>query len=259
MDDPLRKAIWNVLSICMWQRWESYAYGYTEDSTKINTLAKNVWLFYFKKDLDQLPEFRGVRRGQDGAYDIFKQHFFTAKWYEAYNFLEFLLTASDMFVDDNAITWLNEVLEQENAAYRIIDKKIVEITDSNEIKAIKDALTHPADPVRTHINTAMEMLSDREKPDYRNSIKESISAVEAACRIVTGIESATLGSALKKISNLHPSLKNSFSALYGFTNDASGIRHSLLEKSNLTHADAKFMLVSCSAFVSYLRSSATGT
>jgi hypothetical protein len=97
------------------------------------------------------------------------------------------------------------------------------------------------------------MLSDRSKPDYRNSIKEAISAVEATCRLVTGMEGATLGDALKKIPDLHPALQKSFLALYGFTSDVGGIRHSLLDKPNLTYADAKFMLAACSAFVSYLR------
>ena len=46
-------------------------------------------------------------------------------------------------------------------------------------------------------------------------------------------------------------LRNAFSSLYGYTNDAEGIRHALLEEGNLTKADAKFMLVCCSAFINY--------
>jgi hypothetical protein len=99
------------------------------------------------------------------------------------------------------------------------------------------------------------MLSDREAPDYRNSIKESISAVESACRLVTGNKVATLADALKKVSNLHPALSRAFTQLYGFTSDASGIRHSLTDEPNITYADAKFMLVACAAFASYLKAS----
>jgi hypothetical protein len=61
---------------------------------------------------------------------------------------------------------------------------------------------------------------------------------------------------LKKIPDLHPALQKSFLALYGFTSDASGIRHSLLDEPNLTYVDAKFMLAACAAFVSYLRANA---
>ena len=55
----------------------------------------------------------------------------------------------------------------------------------------------------------------------------------------------------KKI-DMHPALKTAFNKLYGYTNDEQGIRHSLLEKDTVDFEDAKFMLVSCSAFINYL-------
>ncbi len=51
---------------------------------------------------------------------------------------------------------------------------------------------------------------------------------------------------------LHGALKEGFSNLYGYTSSAEGIRHALLDESELSFEDAKFMLVSCSAFVNYL-------
>jgi hypothetical protein len=105
---------------------------------------------------------------------------------------------------------------------------------------------------------ALDLLADRKSPDYRNSIKESISAVEAICSLVAGSSSATLGQALKELEkkksvDMHPALKGAFDKLYGYTSDAEGIRHALLKESNLDFEDAKFMLVSCSAFINYLR------
>jgi len=255
MDETLRIGLWNVLSLSMWGHWELPINSYSLESGRINAIAERAWLYYFKRDLDRLPEFR-YSLG-DTAYSIFKDHFFKGEWFEAYNFLEFLLQDRDTFLDEEVVEWLNEVLETENAAYRVISNEIVEITDTNEIKAIEEALDHPDAPIREHIKSALTMLSDRETRDYRNSIKESISAVEAACRIVSGSSKATLGDALSRIPDLHPALKRSFKALYGYTNEAPGIRHSLLDESNLTYADAKFMLASCSAFVSYLRSNET--
>ena len=39
--------------------------------------------------------------------------------------------------------------------------------------------------------------------------------------------------------------------LYGYTSDEGGIRHSLLEQSSIDEAEAKFMIVACSAFVNF--------
>lgn len=55
---------------------------------------------------------------------------------------------------------------------------------------------------------------------------------------------------------IHPALKKGFSNIYGYTSDASGIRHALLDEPNLDFENAKYMLVSCSAFINYLASKA---
>ncbi len=107
----------------------------------------------------------------------------------------------------------------------------------------------------THLRAALEKLSDREEPDYRNSIKESISAVESVARAIASDEKATLGDALKVLESkidIHKSLKSAFSSLYGYTSDEEGIRHALNDAPNVDFDDAKFMLVTCSAFVSFL-------
>ena len=48
-------------------------------------------------------------------------------------------------------------------------------------------------------------------------------------------------------------MKAAFEKLYGYTSDASGVRHAgKLGGPDSTFEEAKFMLVSCSAFVNYL-------
>jgi hypothetical protein len=123
-------------------------------------------------------------------------------------------------------------------------------------------LEGPFKPVNAHLKKALDLLSDRKKPDYRNSIKESISAVEAICNLITSNTKATLGQALKEIeekAKLHSALKKAFNSLYGYTSDAEGIRHALLDESSLDFEDAKFMLVSCSGFINYLKVKASKT
>ena len=50
------------------------------------------------------------------------------------------------------------------------------------------------------------------------------------------------------------SLKKGFSALYRYTSNEGGIRHKLTDEDvQVTQAEARFMLIACSAFVNYLR------
>lgn len=155
-----------------------------------------------------------------------------------------------------AASCYNQVFEREYVGYRFVHGEIVRITNPTEIKAIEDAAANKYIEVQQHIEKALRFLSDRESPDYENSIKESISAVERMCSIVIG-KRATLGEALKKLEDagvvIHPALKAAFNTLYGYTSDASGIRHAgQLGGANSTFDEAKFMLVSCCAFVNYL-------
>ncbi len=48
-------------------------------------------------------------------------------------------------------------------------------------------------------------------------------------------------------------LEATFSKLYGYTSDAKGIRHALMDDERVTFKEAKFMRVACSAFVNYVR------
>ena len=78
--------------------------------------------------------------------------------------------------------------------------------------------------------------------------------------MITKNKKTTLGQALKEVEDkvgLHGALKNAFSSLYGYTSNAEGIRHALLDgKTSLSSEDAKFMLVSCFALINYLVSKA---
>ena len=152
---------------------------------------------------------------------------------------------------------LNELFEIECVGYRFVGDKIVAITDKNEINEIEQACNVPYNGCKAHIEKAVCFLADREHKDYKNCIKESISAVESVCKIIVGDEKATLGEAIKKLKEkgikFHQALEKSFSMLFGYTSDEGGIRHAEgLFVSEVSFEEAKFMLVSCSAFVNYL-------
>lgn len=157
-------------------------------------------------------------------------------------------------------TWknaFNMLFRQEYVGYRFVSDQIVPITDELEIREIEQACKTPFDGARTQLQKALGFLSDRENPDYKNCVKESISAVEATCRIITEKDSATLGEALKLLAKhglkLHPCLNSGIDKLYSYACDQGGVRHAEREtESTVTFEEAKFMMVTCSAIVNYL-------
>jgi uncharacterized protein with PIN domain len=248
MDDDLKNQIWNCI-------YDNFLMNYAE-----SPYLELIWKSFFKLRSNELP------RHRDTYIHIpaFVEHLDNwynkkATWNEIYDLLEFI--CKRCFEDEQEEFEFeqicNDVLAQENSGYRIIDSLIVPLTSEEEIQEIEEALANEFSSVSTHLSTALSLLSDRTTPDYRNSIKESISAVEALCKIITADDSATLAKALAKIEKtheLHGSLKNAFSSIYGYTSDSGGIRHSLTEDGiRVEFEDAKFMLVSCSAFINYLK------
>jgi hypothetical protein len=78
--------------------------------------------------------------------------------------------------------------------------------------------------------------------------------VEVISRIIEPSEN-TLGKALNKLDKhqkISNTLKSGFEKLYAYTNDKNGIRHALMDEPSVDFEDAKFFLISCSAFTNYL-------
>ncbi len=259
IDDDLRNSLWSLLTIFYWDIFnkDEYLHGARNDyisGSNFGSLFKYLWLDYFKKPIDTIPI---LYYGQDNGFDKLRKYFFSATWYQVYDFIEFVSVHGPTKVCDSFIVSCNKYMERENSAYRFVDRKIIEISSSEEVSEIEMAIekSTPYYGVKQHLSSAISLLSDKKNPDYRNSIKESISAVESLCKILSDDKNATLGSALKileKKRKMHPALKSAFSSLYGYTNDADGIRHALIVESGLTNADARFMLISCSAFINYV-------
>lgn len=258
MDEALRNRLWNVLDYYYWGRGKLDVHLralFEKIEGRMASFFLKLWHSYFKKPVHSLS----LLWSRDLPF--VSDHFFGCEWYEVYDFIEFSASAyPDEATNKKFIETCNKVLEEELSGYRFIGTQIVPITSEEEISEIEEALETPLTPVKTHLVEALRLLSDRKSPDCRNSIKESISAVEAICRLITKNDKATLGQALKEVETkigLHGALKKGFSNLYGYTSSAEGIRHALLKESSLSFEDAKFMLVSCSAFINYLISKAS--
>jgi hypothetical protein len=254
MDTDLRTALWNVFYINYLA--SGYVHSSKFPSSRIALILKKLWIECFNLPLHEIPN------EWVATINFFQRIFAKDPWYRVYDVIEFIANSEiDPSKVEDYISKCNKVLEKYLSGYRFINNILAPITSEIEIESLERAQedTSLIIPINTHLKDALSKLSDREQPDYRNSIKESISAVEALCRIITENANATLGDALKTLGKnedlkIHGALVNAFNNLYGWTSDAQGIRHSLMNEKDLKPDDAIFMLVICSAFINYLLS-----
>lgn len=234
--------------------WQVRKYTYQE-------LEEYVWCYFLN---ERKADFRSHNQSYSGVSTSFLQDERHA-WYKKMDLVDFTLRVLrgykggnfkyDKIVDRFELE-INNSFSRLSYAYRVVDHRVVQITDEEEIMAIVDAMK-VSDSVKTHLSDALKHLSTRPNPDYRNSIKESISAVESMCRNITSEN--TLGKSLNKLEKngikIPSMLKSAFEKLYVYTNDEStGIRHALMDDSDMPGFDeAKFMVVSCCAFINYIQ------
>jgi len=257
IDDALRNSLWNL--VChYWLTDENCDYHRPPHSTSYQR-AVRVFETYFKLAVDRLPS------GFTQYYELIRQVFFESEWYDVYGFLEYVLADMEHhgLRSGKAKNELQAILEENKAGYRFLGGHLCPIVSSEEISSIVEATRgKETNPASAHLAEALLKLSDRNSPDYRNSIKESISAVEAIAKKITGDNKATLGDALRVLETkghmkIHPALRTALDKLYGYTSDSGGIRHSLTEGDDEPEFDeAKLMLVLCSAFVNFMTSKA---
>ena len=242
ISDELRTSLWNLLLIS----FDNLPYG--------QKIIDYIWVCNLGRCNDDSNDYTRTH--------MIKGAFFKLPWYKVLDIIEdtsLVMSAVAKTTGDSEIfrEAANQRFEEYFSGVRFIDGKLVPITNEEEIKSIEESIATANNGwgAGTHIAKAVKLLSQRPNPDYANSIKESISAVEAVCKKLTGEKGGGIGPALdaldKKI-DLHPAFKEGINKLYGYTCDEDGIRHPILDKETVGFAEAKFMLVACSALVNYI-------
>ncbi|MCU1523876.1 MAG: hypothetical protein JWO18_770 [Microbacteriaceae bacterium] len=253
LDDETRTELWNVANTLRTILGEARRSEYS--NTEENVL-RAIWTWEYKFPADEQPR-------DDRVWELVKARILEAEWFDVLDHIEqvvgYVERYKDYPTDDAAAVMVgayNDRFENYLVSYRFIGMEIAPIDITAEAQAVSDAIDDAVSitGARHHLERAVDLLSDRQSPDYPNSMKESISAVEAVCAAVTGEN--TLGAAIKKLQGagvkIHPALERAWSAMYGWTSDADGIRHGSIEAPDADQALAKYMLVTCSAFVSHV-------
>ena len=252
ISDALRNSIWNFL-VSLFDEGESGWWRIAEISAQ----------FFYKVPVDELPAYNLRRR------DWLKARFYDLPWYEVYDYVEFIVewyeraNVRQKFRKDRLLAIFNHMFEEELSGYRFVGGELAPLSSPAEVASIESALSTTSATglagAHAHISSALRLLAKRPDPDYRNSIKESISAVEALAKQLGTSESQGLAGALAELGKkvpLHGGLRAGLLSLYGYTSDEGGIRHAMLEEPDLGYDDAKYMAVACSAFINYLAAKA---
>lgn len=253
IDNDLKNSLWSAFLDTFFDGLSNY--GFPE--YQLYNYHRALWFNFFKLPIDTSYIHSDRSVSKENLKKYLRKYFYESEnWYDALDLIEF----SAKFAFHKYVEVINLVLEREKSAYRFVNGQITQITSATEIAEIEEAITSDDiyKPVSIHLNTALTFLADKQNPDYRNSIKESISAVESMCKIFTGNDKATLGETLlllEKNGKLHPAMKKAFSSLYGYTSDDAGIRHALIQGDRtVDFHESKFMLVTCSSFINFLKS-----
>lgn len=249
MSPQLRNSLWNTFDQFLWstENFVYMEYGQAE----IFEFSHALWFHFFKLPADQRPG------NANAILREIRKFFFESEWHQIYDFIEWVVNYRQ-HDGEHLMKILNFILESEMSGYRIVNGKVIDVADKQELEMLEHALADTKfSGASAHIKRALELLADRKKPDYRNSIKESISAVESIVKVIANSPKATLADALKELEKqgkIHRALKDGFLKLYGYTSDEQGIRHAMMNEPNITQADARYMLLSCTSFANYLKS-----
>jgi AbiJ N-terminal domain 4 len=244
-----------VLRRFLWNDYFRLAMQGGEQSPAFRPIALRIWADLMGKTVDDLG---GTSLSQTKAW--IRKSFDDSHWSQVFSIIEF--TLPHMPYDEVPGSKkselrhnINETLSDFCSPYRLIGDSFAPISDEEQVKEIEVALSIPLQPVKTHLESALRALRDTSPTGARDSIRESIHAVESACCLQTGDANDTLGKALNKLKGkiaIPEVLEQSLHKLYGFTSNADGVRHAIFDEPNLTLREARFMVVVCSAFVTYL-------
>jgi AbiJ N-terminal domain 4/Restriction endonuclease len=115
MEVGLRNALWNVfVDRVRWGMASYYAQKFGEQ----------IWKYCFDKLLDEVPS-----RDVDKVFKAIKERYFTLKWYEVYDFVEFVANHLDRDDTTKFVEACNSVLKDHLSAYRFVGKKLVPATN----------------------------------------------------------------------------------------------------------------------------------
>lgn len=200
--------------------------------------------------------------GDENNQNTLKNLVLKGEWNEVYDFITYYLEFAQEEHAKEVAEGLNRILEDQKSGYRIVtvpndsfeDCPIAPITNEQELEELRHSLNTDYLSVDQSMHKAVSHYSDRTNPNYADSIKSSLDALESLLSNITG-KDYTLSKNLKELKksniDIHPAFLEALDKLFGFASDT--VRHG--GKDISPYADeptARYCLITCSAAINYL-------
>ncbi len=204
----------------------------------------------------------------------------TLQWQKAYDFCERLYSQLPNQVgwEDNYGNYTEEISRsdsqayiaaelqrlflEESLAYEFTDgavrrrgrKNTVELTSKSQVVLGATELIS----ARQHFEKALQFFRHPTKPDFENTVKEAVCAVEATGKMLFPMAKAsTLGDLIKwfgttKLVSVPKALTQTLTGIYAFRNGAEGVAHGATTGGRVSAEVAEYVLAVCASQIIYL-------
>lgn len=172
----------------------------------------------------------------DWAEPRIKENLEAMDWYLVYDLLEELAEGIHYRNVEGYHEKVNTALAEAGVVYELRDgiiERLDEVGEALEVRhdedSAVDVLTGEFKPVQEQYEKALSALHGR-PADAKAAIRESLNALEAVTRIITGKDKSQLGDCLtaiygKDAADHHKALAASLRSLYGYASSIPGARH----------------------------------
>jgi len=142
---------------------------------------------------------------------------------------------------------------QEMYADILLDLKRIQRNkpDPQNWKKTNEVLTDTLSPVRTQWLKAKNFIYSTH-PDYENSIKESINAIESTLKILLEKPTLTLGKLIKN-NDLDQDVQKLIDMAYGLVSNKDFVRHGGVKNQNIEKPEAEFFLEFSAIAIAYIK------
>lgn len=250
MTPELRNALWNPISVSLWDIKRSH---FTDEM-----LIIHIWLHCLELHIDDF-----YNHNHYGIKEIIKNYFLNEfLWWRAYDFIESV--AQYLSDQPKQLEFFqvmnNDILERHNSAYRLYNNHVIRVTEPALIASIEEIHNNPeiGSSVKEELSKSIVKLSERgdsqNRYAYNESAEAAIHMLEAYLKVKTGEAKLSDGiKALKKAKKIEKTFYNALEKLYAFANDQ--VRHAIKADDSqiiLQYSDALYILHLSLALVNYL-------